>query len=228
MGFVEVTGPAVLALLTVALISVFTAQGLTLCLKRRDAAAERMTQAGRSTGFGSTQAVARGTLVEDPDFTFWVVFSGGFAVVATLAAAAVSVPGSGPLVAAAAVLCCGLALGWVWHGEHERARRRRAQRFRREAHALLRRHEHLLQAWAVYELDPARAIDFPAMADVANPETAALIRAMRRAALLRAELERDDVMPDAYAPAVAGLEAAFEQAELAAGARQGESLRPGG
>ena len=43
----------------------------------------------------------------------------------------------------------------------------------------------LLARWQRYELDPALSIDYPAMSDSRQPETAALIRAMKDAERLR-------------------------------------------
>lgn len=42
------------------------------------------------------------------------------------------------------------------------------------------RHDVLKQRWVAYELDPQLQVDYPAMTDVAYPETAAMIKAMRR------------------------------------------------
>ena len=73
------------------------------------------------------------------------------------------------------------------------------------------RHRSALARWQRYELDPAHSIDYPAMSDPRQPETAALIRAMKAAERLRGGTDA------AYAPAVDRLEQALADAERAAG-----------
>jgi hypothetical protein len=74
-------------------------------------------------------------------------------------------------------------------------------------------HNTLLARWSRYELDPAYCIDYPAMTDIRQPETAAVIRAMREAEQLRT------IPQQGYAPAVARLRLALTEAEKAAGIR---------
>jgi hypothetical protein len=80
-----------------------------------------------------------------------------------------------------------------------------------ELDAAAARHRLVLARWQRYELDPACCIDFPDMTDVRQPETAALIKALRDAERLRA------VEAAGYLPAVARLEDALSRAEAAAG-----------
>ncbi|WP_434617005.1 hypothetical protein [Arthrobacter sp. A5] len=77
--------------------------------------------------------------------------------------------------------------------------------------AVAARHDDVLTRWSVYELDVGKMIDYPALSDVCQPETAALVRVMREAALLRSGAG------PAYERTVADLEAALGAAELAAG-----------
>ena len=73
-------------------------------------------------------------------------------------------------------------------------------------------HRRVLARWQRYELDPGYRIDFPAMSDPRQPETAALIKAMKAAERLR------DGSDAGYGPAVRRLEQALADAERAAGA----------
>ena len=80
----------------------------------------------------------------------------------------------------------------------------------------------LLARWQRYELDPAHSIDYPAMSDPRQPETAALIRAMKDAERLRGGTDAG------YAPAVDRLEQALADAERAAGVGHETPARPAG
>lgn len=89
---------------------------------------------------------------------------------------------------------------------------RRQRREERPLHtAAQAEHTSLVARWSRYELDPAYCIDYPAMTDVRQPETAAVIRAMREAEHLRS------VPQQGYATAVARLRLALAEAEKAAG-----------
>jgi hypothetical protein len=83
------------------------------------------------------------------------------------------------------------------------------------------RHRSALARWQRYELDPGFSIDYPAMSDARQPETAALIRAIKAAEGLggRTDRARTDA---AYAPAVERLEHALAAAERAAGVNAAE------
>lgn len=156
---------------------------------------------------------------QDRDGVFWYGFTGGFACLGAITGAMVLVPETAALTGLTGMLGVGMAAGWVWRGEQERASRRRRRSVEEARSALRARHESVLQRWVSYELDPAVAIDYPDMTDLKQPETAHLVRAMRKAAVLREQADTDDdgVAPD-YGSAVTDLEAAFEAAERAAGA----------
>lgn len=154
-----------------------------------------------------------GTSEGDPsDPLFWDLFGGAAVIVPALLIPAVASPPAG--ITLAALTCAsGVAayrssprvLSW-----YSSRRQRRQELPARQAAVVL--HDAVLKRWQRYELDPALAIDYPDMADVARPETAALVRAMREAELLRASGEAG------YPDAVAQLEAALQRAEIAAGA----------
>ncbi|GAB3553145.1 hypothetical protein GCM10027404_25030 [Arthrobacter tumbae] len=170
-------------------------------------------------------AVSRGLVTDkDRDGVFWYGFTGGFACLGAIMGAMVLIPETAAVTGLAGVLGVGLAGGWVWRGEQERAARRRRRSVEEACSALRARHESVLQRWVSYELDPAVAIDYPDMTDVKRPETAQLVRAMRQAAVLREQEDTEQKNTDdggaapAYASAVTDLEAAFEKAERAAGA----------
>lgn len=165
-------------------------------------------------------AVSRCLAKEDRDGGFWYGFTGGFAALGAITAAIVLVPAAGPVIGLAGVLGVGMACGWVWRGEQERAVRRRRTQIEDSRAALRARHESVLQRWVSYELDPAVAIDYPDMTDLKQPETAQLVRSMRKAAALREQTSDNDdggAVPG-YEAAVHELETAFEMAERAAGA----------
>ncbi|MHA7273687.1 hypothetical protein ACX80Z_09665 [Arthrobacter sp. TMT4-20] len=180
---------AAIALALVGILSAATAFALSRCLRRND----------------------------DADSLFWYGFSGLLAVVFVIIGAVATVPGSGGLVSAGALVFAGVAMGWLWRGERERRRRVLAEEIREVREGLRTRHERVLQQWVTYELDPAAAIDFPAMTDLSRSDTSQLIRSMRAAALMREQFEGDDVDSSEYERAVAGLEAALRAAETAAG-----------
>lgn len=157
---------------------------------------------------------------EDRDGVFWYGFTGGFACLGAITGAMVLIPETAAVTGLAGMLGIGMAGGWVWRGEQERAKRRRRRSVEEARAALRSRHESVLQRWVSYELDPAIAIDYPDMTDLKRPETAHLVRAMRKAAVLREQVDTDDDgAAPGYESAVADLEAAFEKAERAAGAR---------
>jgi hypothetical protein len=145
------------------------------------------------------------------DPLFWDLFGGAAVIVPALLIPAVASPLAGLALTAVAV-ASGVAayrsspriLAW-----HDSRRRRRLDAPRRESAAEV--HNAVLSRWRRYELDPALAIGYPDMADVARPETSAFVKAMREAELLRASSD------PGYAPAVARLELALGRAENAAG-----------
>lgn len=180
---------ATIAVVVVGIVTAITAMVLSRSLKRND----------------------------DVDSLFWYGFSGLVAVVLAVIGAAATIPGSAGTVTAAALVCTGLAAGWLWRGERERAARLQEEATRREGENLRARHERVLQQWVTYELDPAAAIDYPAMTDLSRSDTSQLIRSMRAATLLRARFDDGDAAGPEYESAVARLEADLTAAETAAG-----------
>lgn len=150
---------------------------------------------------------------DSSDPLFWDLFFGAAVIFPALVIPAVSSPLAG-LALTAVAGASGIAayrnspqvLGW-----YTSRRRQREEQPARQAAAEL--HNAVLKRWQRYELDPALAIDFPAMSDVARPETAAFVKAMREAELFKT------LSDPGYPSAVARLESALHHAELAAGAR---------
>ncbi|MHA7154514.1 hypothetical protein [Arthrobacter sp. TMN-50] len=159
---------------------------------------------------------------DDIDSLFWYGFSGFVAVVLAVIGAAATIPGSGGTVTAGALVSTGLAAGWLWRGERERRVRLDDEAARQQSENLRTRHDRVLQQWVSYELDPAAAIDFPAMTDLSRSDTSQLIQSMRAAALLRVRFDDGDVGAPEYESAVARLEAALAAAETAAGVVRGD------
>lgn len=86
---------------------------------------------------------------------------------------------------------------------------------------LYRAHDAVIARWMQYETDPAKAIAFPQLSDTREPATLAFFHAYRTAQERRPASARDKIAPEdylAYRDAVAALEAAFDEAEQAAGA----------
>lgn len=145
------------------------------------------------------------------DTVFWDVFMGSAVAVPAILIPTLATPWAG--VALAAV---GGAAGVTAYRSHPRIiawqSARRQRREERPLHtAAQAEHTSLVARWSRYELDPAYCIDYPAMTDVRQPETAAVIRAMREAEHLRS------VPQQGYATAVARLRLALAEAEKAAG-----------
>jgi hypothetical protein len=107
-------------------------------------------------------------------------------------------------------------------------RRQEARRTSRKTQLLneaaAARHRSALARWQRYELDPGYSIDYPAMIDPRQPETAALIRAIKTAERLGGRTG-PSISDGAYAPAVDQLEHALAAAERAAGVNGAEELR---
>lgn len=147
------------------------------------------------------------------DTLFWDVFMGSAVAVPAILIPTLASPWAGVILAAV-----GGATGVAAYRSHPRIiawqSLRRQRRQEQPLHtAAQAEHNTLLARWSRYELDPAYCIDYPAMTDVRQPETAALIRAIREAEQLRA------VPRQGYAPAVARLGLALSAAERAAGIR---------
>ncbi|MBG0739908.1 hypothetical protein IV500_10975 [Paeniglutamicibacter antarcticus] len=161
------------------------------------------------------------------DALFWHVFLGlAFVLPAVIIPAVVT-----PLAGAVLLLVTVMVGAWTYRGTPWLDGRRR-QRLGRRAElrdfgALATRHDAVLVRWSGYELDPVKMIDYPDLSDVRRAETAALIRTMREAEVLRrgvceaggsaADRGRAGSTGMAYAIAVDRLEKRLVDAELAAG-----------
>lgn len=148
------------------------------------------------------------------DQLFWDLFAGAAVAVPAVVVPSLSSPAAGVAVAAA-----GAVAGIGAYRKYPRLAALQQQRRQRNAALTglgnaVERHQRIMARWRRYELDPALAIDFPAMSDVRQPETAELIRAIK---YLEAVSPADE--PEHYFRAVERLEHALQQAEVAAGAR---------
>ncbi len=168
------------------------------------------------------------------DALFWHGFLGLAFVLPAVIIPAVVNP-----VAGAALLLVTVTVGaWAYRGTpwlDDRRRRRSGRRADlRGFGALASRHDAVLTRWSGYELDPAKMIDYPDLSDVRRAETAALIRTMREAAILRRGVRaaggrgldrgRADSAGADYAVAVTRLEERLVDAELAAGVPRPEPV----
>lgn len=166
----------------------------------------------------TTVAAARQLRRPGGDGLFWVVFAGFCAVFPAVLIPAVRRPLDGAVLSVLAlVIFLASAVALLRTDDLRRSRARRRRREQRQAQVLAR-HDELLLRWCEYELDAGRQIEFPAMTDVGCRETAAMIRAMRDAAELRAELDAAGL--PSFEGAVLRLGAALDAAERAAGASQ--------
>jgi hypothetical protein len=145
----------------------------------------------------------------EPDALFWNVFTGLVVIVPALLIPAVASPVVGLLMLC---LAAGAGLMALTGGRKLDLRRSGKPENRSGFEAASACHKALLERWQQYELDPAKAIDFPAMSDVRVPQTAELIRALREAQYCRTNAGTD------YAAAVKRLEIALAEAERASGA----------
>ncbi|MGO4585088.1 hypothetical protein AB4Z38_14545 [Arthrobacter sp. 2RAF6] len=143
-------------------------------------------------------------LLKEPDAIFWNIFAGLVVVVPAVVIPALASPAVGLLM-----LFLGIAAAVAAFAVGRKLEQRRQNRSGfMEAAA---RHETLLARWQMYELDPAKGIDFPGMSDVNVPQTAALVRALQEAQRCRLTAGTD------YARAVEQLDVAMAEAEAAAG-----------
>jgi hypothetical protein len=151
-----------------------------------------------------------------PDAVFWDGFAGLAVLVPAVLVPSLASPGAG---LALAVVALTTAAGG-YRCAPELVRRQASRRAAREAAAsdtaAALRHVAALARWQRYELDPGLCIDFPAMSDPAQPETAALLKAMRAAE--RARSATAGPAGTGYSAAVDRLEHALADAEHAAGA----------
>lgn len=164
--------------------------------------------------------MVRPPLEHDPDTKFWYGFAGLciLAPAVLITAAANSWAGmflaalaAGTWFWAARLVSRRLSLQAAGHAQHRAAVDRVA---------LTARHDAILTRWGRYELDPAAAIDFPAMTDVRCPETSALAKAVALAGQLRRDAGTVGTVAE-YREAVVLLESAFGLAEQAAAAAAG-------
>lgn len=146
-----------------------------------------------------------------PDAVFWDVFAGLAIVAPAVIVPALAAPWAGLLLGVLAVAAAAVSFVWTPRVISRQEARRSARDVAASNEAAAARHRSALARWQRYELDPARSIDYPAMSDPRQPETAALIRAMKAAEQLRGGTDAG------YAPAVTRLEQALADAERAAG-----------
>ena len=144
----------------------------------------------------------------EPDTIFWDAFAGLVVVVPAIVVPAVQWAPGGLLMLALTAVTVAATLAAIRKLERiHAAEPRRRIGFTDDATW----HQAILTRWSTYELDPAFAIDFPAMTDVRVPETAALTQAMREAEHCKVTAGTD------YRAAVERLAQALAAAERAAG-----------
>jgi hypothetical protein len=162
----------------------------------------------------------------DADTLFWLAFAALLALVAGCLAAVPA--GAGGAAAAAALLASTVAAAWLGRREQRRAATRRTAAASGRLSSLEARHDAVLRRWAAYELDPALAIDYPAMSDTRGPESRRVLAAMREAVHRRGVLGHEPATVSGqgagtesplagYAASVLALERALLAAEAAAG-----------
>ncbi len=145
------------------------------------------------------------------DAVFWHSFLGVAFLLPAVIIPAVNNPVAGAALTVFALPTAVLAYRGAPRLERLRRSRSQLRANRIGFAAVAARHDDILTRWSAYELDIGNLIDYPALSDVSQPDTAALFRVMRQAALLRSGAG------PAYERAVADLEAALAAAELAAG-----------
>ncbi len=156
-----------------------------------------------------------------PDAVFWDGFAGFAVVVPAVLLPALASPWAGLALSAVAVTAAAASYRWT-PGLLRWQECRRAAREAEDADAAAaERHRAVLARWQRYELDPLLCIDFPDMSDSSRPETAAMIKAMKAAELLRGGSgPGGGNATSGYSAAVDRLERTFAEAERAAGALQ--------
>lgn len=157
-----------------------------------------------------------------PDAVFWDVFAGLAIVAPAVILPALAAPWAGLLLGVLAVAAAAASYFWTPKVFSRSEARRASRDIAASNEAAAARHRRALARWQRFELDPAQSIDYPAMSDPRQPETAALIRAMKAAEQLRGGTDAG------YAPAVDRLEQALAEAERAAGVGRDTPARPGG
>jgi hypothetical protein len=157
-----------------------------------------------------------------PDAVFWDGFAGLAIVAPAVILPALAAPWAGLLLGVLAAAAAAASYFWTPRVLSRQEAWRASRDIAASNEAAAARHRIALARWQRYELDPAHSIDYPAMSDPRQPETAALIRAMKAAERLRGGTDA------AYAPAVDRLEQALADAERAAGVRPDTPARPAG
>jgi hypothetical protein len=157
-----------------------------------------------------------------PDAVFWDVFAGLAIVAPAVILTALAAPWAGLLLGVLAAAAAAASYFWTPRAFSRQEARRASRDIAASNEAAAARHRNALARWQRYELDPAHSIDYPAMSDPRQPETAALIRAMKAADQLRGGTEAG------YAPAVDRLEQALAEAEKAAGVGRDEAGKAAG
>lgn len=157
-----------------------------------------------------------------PDSVFWDGFAGLAIVAPAVVLPALAAPWAGLLLGVLAAAAAAASYFWSPRVFSRQEARRASRDIAASNEAAAARHRSVLARWQRYELDPAHSIDYPAMSDPRQPETAALIRAMKAAEQLRGGSDA------AYAPAVDRLDQALADAERAAGVRHDTPARPTG
>jgi hypothetical protein len=153
-----------------------------------------------------------------PDAVFWDGFAGLAVVAPAVILPALTAPWAGLMLGLLAAGTGVAAYRWTPGVLRRQEVRRTCREIMSANEAAAALHRRVLARWQRYELDPAYRIDFPAMSDPRQPETAALIKAMKAAEQLR------DGNDAGYGPAVRRLEQALAEAERAAGANLDASL----
>lgn len=183
------------------------------------AACAVMAVAAALTGWRIDAAFRRDTGADD---SFWTAF-GGIVVIAGSGVAAGTMSGAGAVLAVlTGVGACTAAAAWVWRRHAQRTRTARESAHSAAWGELRRRHDAVVRQWADYDVDPAKAIRYPAMHDPGHPAARPVVRALRAAG--------DEGRPEPgdrgdgrdlqrYAEAVARLEHTFDAAERELGAQ---------
>ncbi|HSN38123.1 MAG TPA: hypothetical protein VLT34_17395, partial [Arthrobacter sp.] len=146
-----------------------------------------------------------------PDAVFWDGFAGIAIIAPAVVLPALVAPRAGLILAVVAAGAAAASYLWTPRVFSWQAGRRFSRETAARNEEAASRHRAALARWQRYELDLAHTIDFPAMSDPRQPETAALIRAMKAAEGLSGGTAAG------YAPAVDRLELALADAERAAG-----------
>lgn len=172
------------------------------------------------TAFRVDAALAR----NDGENLFWIGLTGLLTALLAVAWAVGGNPETGPWIGLLAVAETAGAGAWVRVRNRRRRDNRRLEEHRQRMAALQRRHDAVLLSWSSYELDDWKAVEKPGLKDPAKPETKALMRAMKAAAVLRPVGDsagaRSGADLNSYGDAVAALEKAWESAEATAGGGQ--------